>query len=72
MSGKYYTTLNESFTEGTVEKDGRRTNKENGFGIELPNGKYRFTFKVFTDNDPFVWLLQWQLEVRIRLNDEEF
>jgi hypothetical protein len=44
----------------------------NGFGFELPNGKYRFTFKLSSNRDSNLFFLQWQAEVRIRLNDEEF
>jgi hypothetical protein len=44
----------------------------NGFGFELPNGKYRFTLKLSRKSDPFVFFMQWELEVRFRMNDENF
>jgi hypothetical protein len=54
-----------------VNISSKKTDK-NGFGFELPNGKYRFTLSITTEDDPFVFFLQWQLEVKIRFNDEEF
>jgi hypothetical protein len=43
-----------------------------GFGIELPNGLYRFTIKLSSEADPFIYCVQWQTEIRERLNDERF
>jgi hypothetical protein len=45
---------------------------KNGLGVDLPNGKYRYTFKISTNTDPFVYLVQWQLDVNSRLNEDKF
>jgi hypothetical protein len=44
----------------------------NGFGVKLPNGKYRFTFQFGTKEDPKAVFVQWILELNIRFNDEKF
>jgi hypothetical protein len=46
--------------------------QKNGFGFELPNGKYRYTLRISTKIDPNYYFLQWILEVKIRLNGEKF
>jgi hypothetical protein len=45
---------------------------KNGLGNELPNGKYRYTFKISTNKDPVVYLVQWQLSVNSRLDEDKF
>jgi hypothetical protein len=44
-----------------------------GFGIDLPNGKYRFTVHLFHKKiDPAGFFLQWEGEQRGRLNENDF
>jgi hypothetical protein len=44
----------------------------NGFGVRLPNGKYRYTFRFGTKADPYAVFVQWILELKIRFNDDNF
>jgi hypothetical protein len=43
-----------------------------GLDVSLPNGRYRYTIKISSKTDPYIFFLQWQLEVRIRMNDDHF
>jgi hypothetical protein len=45
---------------------------ENGFGIHLPNGKYRFTVTCGSKDDPNAVFVQWLREIHIRLHDDDF
>lgn len=47
-------------------------NSETALGIELPNGKYRGLFIVSSSTDPFIFSVQWILEMRHRLMAESF
>jgi hypothetical protein len=74
MPGKYYTYINES-SEIEKEFKGQNTSdidNKSSFGIELPNGRYRYSLKFSTKTDPFVYFVQWQTDIRIRMNDENF
>jgi hypothetical protein len=61
-----------------LDKDYKLSNHSNGpyrngLGLELPNGKYRFTVHMFSKSlDPAGAFVQWQGEVRVRMNDEQF
>jgi hypothetical protein len=47
--------------------------QRNGLGFELPNGKYRFTVHIFSKSvDPAGIFVQWQSEVRVRMNGDQF
>jgi hypothetical protein len=66
--GPYYVMNNmNNISESSVNSTER-----SGFGIELPNGLYRFTIKTSTKADPVGGLLQWQTEIRNKLGDENF
>lgn len=49
-----------------------KLNPNNAIGIELPNGKYRLAFRASTSTDPYVFMVQWHLEVRHRLMENDF
>jgi hypothetical protein len=58
-----------------LEPNGTISNgpKRNALGFDLPNGKYRYTVHVFDKNlDPHGCFIQWQAEVRDRLNENNF
>lgn len=40
--------------------------KDNGFGVELPNGRYQFVIHIWTKTDPYVFFATWQIEVWAR------
>jgi hypothetical protein len=44
----------------------------NGFGVHLPNGKYRFTVRAGSKADPNAVFVQWILEVYFRLHEDKF
>jgi hypothetical protein len=44
----------------------------NGFGVHLPNGKYRFTVRGSTKADPNAFFVQWIVEIRVRLQEDNF
>jgi hypothetical protein len=44
----------------------------NGFGVHLPNGKYRFTVRGGTKADPYAVYVQWNREIHIRLHEDNF
>jgi hypothetical protein len=44
----------------------------NGFGVHLPNGRYRFTVRFGTKDDSNAVFVQWIREIRIQFNDENF
>jgi hypothetical protein len=44
----------------------------NGFGIHLPNGKYRFTVIGGVKADPNAVFAQWIREIHVRLNEDNF
>jgi hypothetical protein len=71
---KFFATIVDTTGEEQPMERGKpqlETNR-NGIGFELPNGKYRYTLRLHTETDPFLFFLQWQLEVKIRFNDEKF
>jgi hypothetical protein len=73
--GKYYAlNINEYMGDDKLYLNPKDDDQKprNMLGVELPNGKYRFTFKISSKRDPFIYLVQWELLVRIRLNDENF
>jgi hypothetical protein len=49
-----------------------RNKPGSGFGIKLPNGRYRYTVKAFTKADPVGALLRWETEIRDKFGEENF
>jgi hypothetical protein len=45
---------------------------DNGFGVHLPNGIYRYTVRVGTKADPGALFGQLKTETRTRLHDDNF
>lgn len=57
----------------TEDFESKETVKEvNPFQAHLPNGRYRYIVKFSTKTDPYVFLVQWQNEIRYRLGEEDF
>jgi hypothetical protein len=72
--GKYYTNLVDYVGEENQYKNPVNLSEvpKNGFGVHLPNGKYRFTLRWWTKEDPTAFFAQWHREIHIRLYDDNF
>jgi hypothetical protein len=72
--GKYYINHVEYIGEENQYKNPVNLSEvpQNGFGVHLPNGKYRFTLRSWTKDDPTAFLAQWHREIHIRLHDDNF
>jgi hypothetical protein len=71
---KMYLNITEFMGDGNQYKNPVDLAKDpgNGFGVHLPNGKYRFTLGFGTKADPNAFFFQWILELNIRLHDDNF
>jgi hypothetical protein len=72
--GKYYIVKIEHNGEENQYENPVDLNQrpKNGFGVHLPNGRYRFTLRVWTKADPNAFFAQWHLEIHIRLHEDNF
>lgn len=55
-----------------TEKAEYKQNDTKRFGFQLPNGRYRVMIKWYTKTDPMVYMIQYQMDIRTRLGEEEF
>jgi hypothetical protein len=44
----------------------------NSYGIKFPNGLYQFTLHISTKSDPYLYFLQWTIQVFHRLGENNF
>lgn len=66
--GPFYVTNHTKEDQNNINK----TQAIAGFGGILPNGRYRFIINLSTKMDPMVYKIQWQVEIRNRLGEDEF
>lgn len=69
--GKFYVMNHSQYQPEVKLTDVVNTKSSSNFQY-YPNGIYRPTVKLFTKDDPFVFVVQWQIEVKERLGEEEF
>jgi hypothetical protein len=70
QAGPYYLM---NYTDKVQGKTTKMNNDDKiGVGIDIPNGIYRYTIKLFTKQDPLGFFVQWRTEIRDRLAEEDF